>query len=127
MVETGIKGRQETTVTSANVATNVGSGRVNVFSTPSMITLIEKAAALSVEPYLGDGQSSVGTRLDVSHVSATPEGLRVWAETELVEIDGRRLVFKVAAYDKAGLIGEGTHERFIIDVDRFLAKAKSKK
>ncbi len=78
MVEIGIKGRQETTVTEVNVATNVGSGKVKVFATPMMIALIEKAATLSIEPYLAEGQSSVGTQINVSHVSATPsrnEGL----------------------------------------------------
>ena len=126
MVDLGIKGRQETTVTSANVAMNVGSGVVRVFATPMMIALIEKAAVLSVEPFLQEGQSSVGTKINVSHVAATPEGMKVWAETELVEIDRRRLVFKVAAYDERGLIGEGTHERFIIDVEKFQAKAEAK-
>ena len=126
MVDLGIKGRQETTVTSANFAMNVGSGVVRVFATPMMIALIEKAAVLSVEPFLEEGQSSVGTKINVSHVAATPEGMKVWAETELVEIDRRRLVFKVAAYDERGLIGEGTHERFIIDVEKFQAKAEAK-
>ena len=126
MVDLGIKGRQETTVTAANVAMNVGSGVVKVFATPMMIALIEKAAVLSVEPFLESGQSSVGTKINVSHVAATPEGMKVWAETELIEIDRRRLVFKVAAYDERGLIGEGTHERFIIDVEKFQAKADAK-
>ena len=123
MVELGIKGRQETTVTTANVATNVGSGKVQVFATPMMVALIEKAAVLSIEPYLQEGQSSVGTLINVSHVSPTPLGKTVWAETEVVAIDRRRVTFKVAAYDDKGLIGEGTHERFIIDVDKFVKKA----
>ena len=126
MVELGIKGRQETTVTSANVATNVGSGMVKVFATPMMISLIEKAAVLSIEPYLEDGQSSVGTHINVSHCSATPMGMTVWAETEVIEIDRRRVTFSVKAFDERGLIGEGTHERFIIDVEKFQAKAENK-
>ena len=126
MIELGIKGRQETTVTSANVATNVGSGKVKVFATPMMIALIEKAAVLSIEPYLEPGQSSVGTQINVSHCSATPMGMTVWAETEVIGIDRRRITFKVAAYDDKGLIGEGTHERFIIDIEKFQAKAESK-
>ncbi|MDY3784015.1 MAG: thioesterase family protein [Candidatus Cryptobacteroides sp.] len=127
MVATGIKGRQETTVTQANVASNVGSGTVRVFATPSMIALIEKAAVMSIEAYLEPGQSSVGTRIDVSHLAATPEGMKVWAETEVTEVDRRKVTFKVAAYDESGLIGEGTHERFIIDIDKFVAKAEAKK
>lgn len=126
MITTGIRGRQETTVTAANVATNVGSGKVQVFATPMMISLIEKAACLSIEPYLEEGQSSVGTHIDVSHCSATPLGMTVWAETEVIEVDRRRVVFRVAAYDERGLIGEGTHERFVIDVEKFIAKANGK-
>lgn len=126
MVELGIKGHQETTVTTANVASNVGSGKVKVFATPMMISLIEKAAVLSIEPYLEPGQSSVGTHINVSHCSATPMGMTVWAETEVIEIDRRRVTFSVKAFDERGLIGEGTHERFIIDVDKFIAKAESK-
>ena len=126
MVELGIKGRQETTVTSANVAMNVGSGKVKVFATPMMISLIEKAACLSIEPYLEEGQSSVGTHINVSHCAATPMGMRVWAETEVIEIDRRRVTFSVKAFDERGLIGEGTHDRFIIDVEKFQAKAENK-
>jgi Predicted thioesterase len=126
MVETGIKGRQGTTVTTANVATNVGSGRVQVFATPMMIALIEKAAALSIEPVLEPGQSSVGTHIDVSHCSATPLGKQVWAETEVIAVDRRKVTFSVKAFDDKGLIGEGTHERFIIDIDKFISKAQSK-
>ena len=126
MVELGIKGRQETTVTSANVATNVGSGRVEVFATPMMIALMEKAAILSVDPYLEKGQSTVGTRIDVSHDAATPVGMRVWAETEVIAIDRRKITFSVKAYDECGPIGEGTHERFIIDVEKFQEKARGK-
>ena len=126
MIELGIKGRQETTVTAANIATNVGSGKVKVFATPMMISLIEKAAVLSIEPYLEPGQSSVGTHINVSHCSATPIGMTVWAETEVTEIDRRRVTFSVKAYDERGLIGEGTHERFIIEIEKFQAKAESK-
>lgn len=127
MLEAGIKGRQETVVTEEQLAVNVGSGKVRVFATPMMIALIEKTASLSVEPELGEGQTTVGTLLNVSHCSATPLGMKVWAESELVEIDRRRLVFKVAAFDEAGLIGEGTHERFIIDMEKFQSKTDSKK
>ena len=126
MIEIGIKGRQETTVTSANVATNVGSGKVKVFATPMMISLIEKAAVLSIEPYLEEGQSSVGTHINVSHCAVTPMGMQVWAETEVIEIDRRRVTFSVKAFDERGLIGEGTHERFIIDVEKFQSKAENK-
>lgn len=126
MIELGIKGHQELTVTAANVATNVGSGRVQVFATPMMIALMEKAAVLSIEPFLDEGQSSVGTQISISHCSATPMGMKVWAESEVIAVDRRKVTFSVKAYDERGLIGEGTHERFIIDIDRFQSKAESK-
>lgn len=126
MVQLGIKGRQETTVTSANVATGVGSGRVQVFATPMMIALMEKAAVLSIDPCLEEGQSSVGTHINVSHCSATPIGRRVRAESEVIAIDRKKVTFSVKAYDENGLIGEGTHERVIIDIDRFQTKAASR-
>ena len=122
----GIRGHEETVVTEELLARNVGSGLVKVYATAMMIALIEKAAVYSVEPYLAPGQGTVGTHVDVSHCSATPLGMRVWAETELVAIDRRKLIFKVAAYDERGLIGEGRHERFIIDNERFQAKADAK-
>lgn len=126
MLEPGLKGRQETVVTEDLLARNIGSGLVKVYATAMMIALIEKAAVYSVEPYLEEDQGTVGTHVNVSHCSATPLGMKVWAETELIEIDRRKLVFKVAAYDERGLIGEGLHERFIIDNERFQAKADSK-
>ena len=91
-----------------------------------MISLIEKAAVLSIEPRLEKGQSSVGTHINVSHCAATPIGMKVWAETEVIEIDRRKVCFSVKAFDERGLIGEGTHERFIIDVEKFQSKAENK-
>lgn len=126
MVQIGIKGYQETVVTPELLASNVGSGLVKVYATAMMIALMEKAAVLSVEPYLEEGQGTVGTHVNMSHCSATPVGMKVWAETELIEIDKRKLTFKVAAYDERGLIGEGLHERFIIDNVKFQQKANSK-
>ena len=126
MLPTVIKGYQEETVVEGKLASNVGSGLVKVYATAMMIALIEKAAVLSVEPYLESGQGTVGTLVNVSHCSATPLGMKVHAETELIEIDRRRLVFKVAAYDECGLIGEGLHERFIIDMKKFQDKTDSK-
>ena len=126
MIETGIKGRQELTVTEAVSAKHIGSGTVLVLSTPMMIALIEKTCRLSVKPYLEEGQETVGTHVNVSHVAATPVGMTVVCETELIEVDRRKLVFKVAVYDTDGLVGEGTHERFIIDEAKFQAKANAK-
>lgn len=126
-MEKGIKGRQELVVSQQQSAIVMGSGTLPVFATPAMIALVEKAAWKSVAAELEDGQSTVGTKMEVEHISATPVGMKVWAETELVEIDRRRLVFKVKVYDEAGLIGEGTHERFIVGERRFLEKAEGKK
>ena len=126
MIETGIKGRREQTVTAEMSAARVGSGLVDVFATPMLVALVEQTCYESVLPHLDEGQGTVGTLVNVSHVSATPIGKRVWCESELVEVDRRRLVFKVKAYDECGLIGEGTHERFIIDTAKFMDKLKAK-
>ena len=122
MIETGIRNRLESFATDENSAETLGSGNVRVFATISMIGLMEKTCLESVLPYLEPGQDTVGTHVNVSHAKATPVGMKVWCESELVEMDRRRLVFRVAAYDERGLIGEGTHERFIIDKERFIEK-----
>ena len=126
-IPVGIKGRADTVVTEQNTASAVGSGLVPVFGTPFMIALMENAAVNALEPYVEAGQGSVGTHLDVSHDAATPIGLKVWAEAELTAVEGKALTFSVPAYDEAGPIGKGTHNRFLIDVDRFLAKTEKKK
>ena len=128
-MEIGIKGEQKFVVTADKLANQVGSGLVAVYATPMMIAAIENTAAGSVAPYLEEGKTTVGTLVNVSHVAATPEGMEVRVETELVEIapNGKMLTFKVAAYDEAGLIGEGTHQRAIVDKERFEAKAQAKK
>lgn len=126
MIEIGIKGHKEQVVTEELTAAHIGSGLVKVFATPMMIALMESTCASSVEAVLEAGQGTVGTHVDVSHCAATPVGMRVHCDSELVEIDRRRLVFKVAAYDERGLIGEGRHERFIIDSAKFQAKIDAK-
>ena len=122
----GLKGLAETLVTEENTAAAMGSGLLPVFATPAMLALMEKAAAGSVQPYLPEGQGTVGTRLEVSHLAATPIGLSVRAESELIAIDRRKLRFSVRAWAEDELIGEGEHERFIIDNARFLEKALAK-
>lgn len=126
-VTVGLKGRAETVVTESNTAQAACSGALPVFGTPFMCALMEEAAWKSIAPHLDAGQSTVGTRLEVTHDSATPVGMKVWAESEVTEVDGKRLVLKVAAYDEKGLIGQGVHERFIITDARFLAKAAKKR
>lgn len=122
MLTTGIKNHLETFATKENCADSLGTGNVPVYATIMMIGLMEKTCLESVLPYLEPGQDSVGTHVNVSHAKATPVGMKVWCDSELIEIDRRRLVFRVAAYDQRGLIGEGTHERFIIDKERFVEK-----
>ncbi len=123
----GLTGRADTVVTPENTASAVGSGLVPVFATPYMIALMENSAVNAVTPHLEEGQGTVGTRLNVSHDAATPIGMKVWAECTLKEVDGKRLVFDVTAYDEAGPIGKGSHERFIINVEKFMAKCEAKK
>ena len=127
-MNTGIKGEKKFTVTKDQLACNVGSGLVSVFATPMMIAAIENTAAASVAGELEEGKTTVGTLVNVSHVAATPEGMEVRIETELTEIapNGKMLTFKVAAYDEAGLIGEGTHERFVVQNEKFQTKANNK-
>ena len=125
-METGIKCVKEEIVTEELTAEVLGSGGLAVYATPAMIRLMEHAAWSAAEDYMEDGYTTVGTLMNVKHLSASPAGTAVRAECELIETDGRRLVFKVAAYDDAGQIGEGTHERFIVQADKFLDKANNK-
>lgn len=127
-MEIGVKGARKFAVTREMLANNVGSGLVAVFATPMMIANIEGTAAESVAPYLEEGKTTVGTQVNVSHVAATPEGMEVRIETELTAIapNGKILTFAVKAFDEAGLIGEGTHERAIVDKARFEQKAQDK-
>ena len=123
----GLKGLAETLVTEENTAAAMGSGLLPVFATPAMLALMEQAAASSVQPFLPEGQGTVGTRLEVSHLAATPIGLTVRAESELIAVDRRKLRFAVRAWAGDELIGEGEHERFVIDNAHFLEKALSKR
>ena len=125
-ISVGLKGRAEAVVSADNTAQAACSGARPVFGTPLMCALMEKASWTSIDPHLAEGESTVGTKLAISHVSASPVGIKVWAESEVTLVDGKRIELKVSAYDEKGLIGEGTHERFIITDDRFLAKAARK-
>lgn len=126
MLKPGIKGHQEVVVTKELTAAQMGSGVLEVFATPAMIALMEQTAYKSVEPYLEEDSGSVGTSLHISHVAASPVGMTIHCESELIEVDGRRLVFHVKAFDQDGLIGEGTHERFVVINDKFQKKADAK-
>ncbi len=127
MLSTGIRGEKSAVVNEQAVASAVGSGALPVYATPMMIALMEMTAAESVQLCLDEGQSTVGTLVNVQHVSATPLGMTVRCESELAAIDDKRLTFSVAAYDECGLIGSGVHERCVIDAVRFMAHADGKR
>lgn len=127
MLEVGIKGKESIVVTQENTAESVGSGMLPVFATPAMAALMEKTAALSVAEHLADGEGTVGISLNIRHLAATPVGLTVECESELIEIDRKRLVFTLRVSDGKEVIGDGTHERFIINNEKFMLKANAKK
>jgi fluoroacetyl-CoA thioesterase len=126
-VTVGMKGRAETVVIQENTAAAVGSGLVPVFATPYMVALMENAAVNAVQPAMEENQGTVGTVLNITHDAATPIGMKVWAEAEVTAVEGRKITLSVQAFDECGPIGSGVHERFVITVDRFLAKAQAKK
>lgn len=122
----GLIGETATQVVPELTARHLGSGTVSVFATPEMVRLMERAAVNGLAPYLDPGQQSVGTMVNVKHLAATPLGATVTARAELIAVDGRRLTFKVSAHDGAELIGEGLHERAVIDLAKFEARIKAK-
>lgn len=126
MLNIEIKSTIQEVVTEEKTAAVIGSGSLLVYATPAMIALMEKTSAKLVEPFLAEGEGTVGISVNIKHISATPIGMTVTCNSELVEIDKKRLIFKVEAFDEKGIIGEGIHERFIINNDRFMEKVNSK-
>ena len=126
ILKPGLQAEISVTVTEENAASAWGSGALPVFATPAMIAYMEGAAHSSISYLLPEGWSSVGTEVNIKHLSATPLGLRVTAKAELLEIDGRALSFKVEAFDEAGKIGEGSHRRFLIESEKFMSKTEGK-
>lgn len=122
----GLTGTATIVVIPTVTAQHLGSGAVAVFATPEMVRLMERAAVNGLAPYLARGQQSVGTLVNVKHLAATPVGATVTATAELIEVSGRRLTFSVRAHDGIDLIGEGTHERALIDLARFEARVQAK-
>ena len=122
----GLVGRASLVVAEDHTAPRVGSGRVHVLATPVMINLIEAAALAAVEHLLPAGHQSLGTVLNVRHVAATPVGMRVEATAEVIEIDGRTIRFRVEAHDEKELIGDGTHERVVVNVAKFDQRIQAK-
>jgi thioesterase family protein len=124
---TGIHGEQSVAVTNENTAKTMGSGTLDVFATPALVALAEKTCWMSVAEALDEGCGTVGTKLELEHTAPTPVGMTVTCESELVAVEGRKLVFKVSLHDEKGPVGGGTHERFVINNAKFAAKAESKK
>lgn len=127
MLETGIKGTRTVTVNEQNTAKTMGSGTLDVFATPALIALMEETCWRSVAEELEEGNGTVGTLLEIKHTAPTPIGMEVTCESALTEVDGRRLVFTVTAHDAKGVVGEGRHERFIIQNEKFQTKANAKR
>ena len=123
----GMKAAKAEKVTNDNTAMKYGSGGIQVYATPAMVGLMEGACLIAVDPHLPEGMATVGIDLNIKHLAATPLGMTVRAEAELTEIEGKKLVFKVQAFDDKELIGTGTHQRFIIDMKKFLQKVEEKK
>jgi predicted thioesterase len=126
LLNPGIRGEKQDTVTDKNTARSYGSGGLAVYATPAMVALMEGACVEAADKLLPPGFSTVGTELAIKHIAATPLGMAVRAEGELTHIDGRALSFRVEAFDGAGKIGEGVHGRFIVENEKFLKKAESK-
>ncbi len=122
----GLTGHSEMVVGTNDTAPRVGSGRVAVLATPTMINLMEEAALAAIEHLLPEGKQSLGTHIDISHVAATPVGMKVEAEAELIEVNGRKLLFAVRAHDELDLIGEGRHERVVVVAASFQTRVNEK-
>jgi len=122
----GMEARVERIVSDSDTAMAFGSGEVRVFATPMMIGLMENAALKAVDIHLPEGFSTVGTHLDVKHLAATPVGMKVWATAELVGIEGKKLSFLIKAFDDLEMIGEGTHQRYIVPFEKFVKAAEAK-
>ena len=125
-LKTGMKGSSTLMVAEEHTAPRVGSGRVHVLATPVMINVIEAAALAAIEHLLPEGYQSLGTRLDIRHFAATPVGMRVRAEVEVERVEGRTVTFRVAVADEKEPIGDGTHERMVVNVSRFDLRVQEK-
>ncbi len=125
-IAAGISAETSIIVSEKDTATSYGSGLVAVYATPALVGLMEKAAVKALEGHLPAGQTTVGGRIDVRHLAATPVGMRVHARAELVEIQGRKLTFRVEAWDEVDKVGEAAHERFIVDQEKFMGQVNAK-
>jgi fluoroacetyl-CoA thioesterase len=124
MLHIGIEGHSEIIVKIEDTAASYGSGLIEVFATPAMIGLMESTAQLSIQSFLDEGFITLGTEVNIKHLKATPVGMNVRCETKLISIEGKKLVFEVSAFDEVAMIGNGTHSRYIVDAEKFMAKLK---
>jgi len=122
----GLSSEFEHTVTDADTASHWGSGGLPVFSTPALLGLMESAAVIALIGHLPPGQTTVGGHIDVRHLTATPVGMTVHARAELIAVEGRKLIFKIQAWDEVELIGEADHDRFVVNEEKFMAKVRAK-
>lgn len=125
-LKAGIRGTASADVNESNLAATMGSGSLRVFATPAMIALMEAAACDCLAQYLDEGETTVGTELNVKHISATPAGIKVTAEAVLTAVNGREFTFTVTASDESGEIGSGEHKRFLVYSEKFTEKTYSK-
>ena len=125
-IEIGMKGSKTAVVTLALSADAMGSGSIATYATPAMLALMEGAAAKAIETAVGKGNTSVGTFVELHHIAATPLGATVRAEATVIAVEGRKVRFAIAAYDEQEQIGKGTHERFVVDEKRFVARLAKK-
>ncbi len=126
MIEKGIKGKATVITDNSNTALTMGSGALEVFATPAMVALIEKSAVNALENYLEDGMTTVGTLINIEHISATPLNMSVSAVATVIEVNGREITFDVVAEDEKGIVGKGIHKRFIVNSEKFMKKTSSK-
>ena len=126
-ITVGLKGTVKETVNENITAEKFGSCSLPVFATPMMVALMEKAACKALENSLDEGSTTVGTKVDVEHIAATPVGMEVTVTATVTAVDGRKISFSVEAFDEAGLIGKGAHDRFVVNAEKFTAKTYAKK
>ena len=125
-ITVGMKGEVSTTVEREDTALEVGSGSLLVYATPCMVALMEGAACEAIEEAMDENKTTVGTELNIQHISATPVGLDVRAEAVVTAVDGKVITFEITAWDEAGEIGKGTHKRVVVPTQKFLEKAYNK-
>lgn len=125
-ITVGLKGEARTLAEREDTAQAVGSGSLLVYATPCMVALMEGAACEAIAGCIPEDKTSVGTYMEIRHISATPVGMEVWAEAEVTALEGSTVTFQVTAYDEAGKIGEGVHKRAVINTQRFLDKTYGK-